>query len=54
MAQGLRAVAAFSEDYGLITRTHRVAHNYLVTPVQGNLIPSSGLLGHWIQCGAQT
>ena len=45
MARGLRALAALPEDPGLIPCTY-IIHNHLLTLVPGDLMPSSGLLGH--------
>ena len=43
-AQQLGAMAALPEDLRLTPSTHMVAHNCL-TPVPGDLIPSSDLIG---------
>lgn len=44
MAQQLRALAAILKDPGSIP--NMAAYNYLLTPVPGPLVPSSGLNGH--------
>jgi hypothetical protein len=40
MAQQLRTLA---EDWGSVLSTHMVAHEYLLTLILGNLIPSSDI-----------
>lgn len=45
-AQQLRALTASAEDLGLVPSTYMTDHNYLVTLVPGNLMPSFGLCRH--------
>ena len=48
MAQWLRALAALSEDPGLIPSIHMVAHDHIyVTPATGDQMLSSGCCGHY-------
>ena len=47
MAQWLRALAAFPEDPGTIPSTH-MGVTVGVTPVSGDLTPSSDLCGHYM------
>lgn len=43
MAQHLRTFPAVAEDLGSVPSAHVAAHNSLLTPVLGNVSPSSGL-----------
>ena len=45
MAQQSRVLMAFAEDLDLVPSSHMAAHNHL-TPVPGDLMPSSELLGN--------
>lgn len=46
MAQDLTELMAFPKDLGLIPGLHMVPHNYLITPVLEDTVPTSGLSGH--------
>jgi hypothetical protein len=45
MAQWLRALAGLVEDLGLVSGLYMVAHNHLCFQFQGDLMPSTSLLG---------
>lgn len=51
MAQLSRAVVVLTKDLSLTPRTHVVVYNspqFEVTPVPGDLMPSSDFLGHQV------
>lgn len=43
MALGLRALAALTEDSGLVLSPHMGSYNLSLTPVSGVMMPSSDL-----------
>lgn len=46
MAWQLEALAVLIEGLGSIPRSHMATHDPSITPVLGDLMPSSGLLWH--------
>lgn len=43
MAVGVRALAALTEDSGLVLSPHMVSYNFSITPLSGVMMPSSDL-----------
>jgi hypothetical protein len=54
MAQHLKMSAALAEALGLVTSAHSTVHNHVLIPVPEDLMPSSGLHGHYMHMCTDT